>query len=435
MSRPPADDWGGPRERYPDEGRHAPSDVHGDFRDDPHHDEFLSDFHEEHYDDDHDLTLADDVLAQGGHEDEQPMFRQRRRKKRSPLLRIGAIAVALVAVVVGGILGFNAVRGMIPDLELGQSAPEDYEGSGTGEVLVDIPQGAGGGQIGQILYEAGVVASAEAFSNVAAADPRSTGIQPGTYVLAEEMSSSAALEVLVDPSSRQTSGVTIREGLWKDEVFAILADATGNDVADYESIDPESLDLPEAANGELEGFLYPDTYEFSPTSTPEEQLQAMIDLGTRKYAEWGIDGPDLRDIIIKASIVQGEGMFAEDLPKVARVVENRLEDNPETNGKLQMDSTVHFIYQERGKAGTTEEQRQNDSPYNTYVHEGLPPGPINSPGEAAIRAAMEPAPGDWLYFVTVNPSTGETKFAETWEEHQVNVGEFQDWCADNPDSC
>ncbi|HLS46033.1 MAG TPA: endolytic transglycosylase MltG, partial [Ornithinicoccus sp.] len=80
-------------------------------------------------------------------------------------------------------------------------------------------------------------------------------------------------------------------------------------------------------------------------------------------------------------------------------------------------------------------QRQNDSPYNTYVHEGLPPGPINSPGEAAIRAAMEPAPGDWLYFVTVNPSTGETKFAETWEEHQVNVGEFQDWCADNPDSC
>src|SRR5699024_9007659 len=129
--------------------------------------------------------------------------------------------------------------------------------------------------------------------------------------------------------------------------------------------------------------------------------------GKRKYAEIGVPEDELRDVIIKASIVQGEGMFAEDLPKVARVVENRLEDTSETGGRLEMDSTIHFIFQERGKAGTTDEQRQVDDPYNTYVNPGLPPGPINSPGEAAIRAALNPEPGDWLYFVTVNPTTGE----------------------------
>jgi UPF0755 protein len=133
--------------------------------------------------------------------------------------------------------------------------------------------------------------------------------------------------------------------------------------------------------------------------------------------------------------VQGEGQFAEDLPKIARVMENRIEGNSETSGFLQMDSTVHFIYQERGRAGTTEEQRSNDSPYNTYVHPGLPPGPINSPGEDALRAANEPEAGDWVYFVTVNPSTGETKFAETYEEHLANQDEFLQWCEDNPDQC
>ena len=253
--------------------------------------------------------------------------------------------------------------------------------------------------------------------------------------MAEQMSAAAALDRLVDPDARQSTGVTVREGLWTSEVFAILADATGHEVADYEAVDPASLDLPEAANGELEGYLFPDTYEFSPTSTPEEQLQAMIDLGARRYEDLGLADADMHDVIIKASIIQGEGMFAEDLPKIARVMENRLAGDSETNGRLQMDSTIHFIAQERGRAGTTEAQRAVDDPYNTYVHQGLPPGPINSPGAVAIDAAMHPAEGDWLYFVTVNPTTGETVFSNTLDDHNVAVQEFEQWCADNPDSC
>lgn len=441
MSRPPADDWSGtqdhsledpgperatPHEAYPEGDYHHDDVAEGDFE--------HGDYHEDHFHegDFHDESLADDVLAAP---QESQQLRPRRRRKRNPVLRIGALVVAIAVVAVGGFFGFNAVKGMIPSFDLGNGAPEDYEGAGTGEVTVEIPQGAGGAQIGQILADAGVVASAEAFANMAAADQRSTSIQPGTYIMAEQMSSAAALDRLVDPEARQRTGVTIREGLWKDEVFALLADATGHEVADYEAVDPESLDLPEAANGDLEGYLFPDTYEFSPSSTPQEQLQAMIDLGARRYEELGLGDAQMHDVIIKASIIQGEGMFPDDLPKIARVIENRMAGDSETNGHLQMDSTIHFIYQERGKAGTTEEQRANESPYNTYLHTGLPPGPINSPGALAIEAAMHPADGDWLYFVTVNPSTGETVFTNSLAEHDKATEEFQQWCRDNPDSC
>lgn len=436
MSRPPADDWAEDqklREVHPDGQHHH--DAHDDshHHDHAHHDEV---HHDELYPPgEHDESLAHDVLT-GAHEPHEEELRPRRAQRHhNPLLRIGAFAVAAVVVIVGGVVGFNAVRDMVPDLSFGSGAPEDFEGAGSGEVTIEIPEGAGGGQIGQILFDGGVVASAEAFANTAAADPRSAGIQPGTYVVAQEMSAASALERLLDPAARQSTGVTIREGLWEAEVFAVLAEATGNEVADYEAVDPESLELPEAANGNLEGYLFPDTYEFGPSSTPEQQLQAMINLGVQRYAELGLGQDQMHDIITKASIVQAEGLFAEDLPKIARVVENRLKEGSETDGRLQMDSTIHFIHQQRGLVGTTGEQRQADSPYNTYANPGLPPGPINSPGAAAIEAAMNPAEGDWEYFVTVNPDTGETVFTNSYEEHQEYVAEFLQWCEANPDRC
>lgn len=379
--------------------------------------------------DQHDETLADEMLA-GEHE----AHREPPRRRRNPVLRGVALLLALGLVVVAGVVSFNAISGLLPDISLGtQTAAEDYEGSGTGEVLVEIPDGASGGEIGQLLVEQDVVASATAFTAALAADTRGGSIQPGTYRMAEQMSSQAALSRLLDGGFREINGVTIREGLWVAETFAILAEQTGHDVEEYEAIDPADLDLPEAANGELEGFLFPSTYEFPTDAGPQEQLQTMIDQGRAVHSQLGLEGEELREVIIKASIIQGEGMFAEDLPKIARVTENRLEGNSETNGYLQMDSTVHYIYQERGLAGTTEEQRANDDPYNTYYHPGLPPGPINNPGEASIQAALNSEPGDWVYFVTVNPSSGETKFAATYEEHLQNVEEFQRWCQENQD--
>ncbi|MGC5585800.1 endolytic transglycosylase MltG [Ornithinimicrobium sp. W1665] len=379
---------------------------------------------------DHDESLADDVL-----EPEEQLFRRRRRRRRNPVLVGISLLLAGALVVTASVFAVGWMRDLLPDVSIGEPTAQDYEGSGTGEVMVEVPPGAGGGEIAQLLVENDVVASAGAFTAALQADPRSSSIQPGTYRMAGQMSSQAALGRLLDGNFREIDGVTVREGLWVAETFAALAEATGHEVADYEAVDPASLDLPDAAEGELEGFLYPSTYEFGPDTTPEEQLQTLVDQGRQVYADLGIADDELREVIIKASIVQGEGMFSEDLPKVARVVENRLQPNPETNGYLQMDSTVHFIFQERGLAGTTDEQRADDDPHNTYAYPGLPAGPINSPGEEAIRAVLEPEPGDWLYFVTVDPSTGETRFATDWAGHQENVQLFQQWCQDNPDQC
>ena len=125
--------------------------------------------------------------------------------------------------------------------------------------------------------------------------------------------------------------------------------------------------------------------------------------------------------------MQAEAASPEDMAMVAQVLDNRLA----IGMKLQLDTTVNYA---SGKTGitTTAEDRANPSPYNTYYSAGLPPGAISNPGEDALRAVLTPTPGEWLYFVVVNPDTGETRFAATYEEHQANVALFQQWLRDNP---
>ena len=121
-------------------------------------------------------------------------------------------------------------------------------------------------------------------------------------------------------------------------------------------------------------------------------------------------------------------------PQTRKVIDNRLANQLRNGGRLQLDSTVGYAVGRRTLT-TTATERNVNSPYNTYRYGGLPPGPIDSPGKAAIQAALSPADGPWLYFVTVDPSTGETKFATTSAEHQRNVAEFQAWCRNNPGQC
>jgi UPF0755 protein len=149
----------------------------------------------------------------------------------------------------------------------------------------------------------------------------------------------------------------------------------------------------------------------------------------------GVNEADYQKTLIVASIVEGEAGVA-DRGKVARVVENRLE-NPTgpTVGLLQMDSTVNFALQKRGNLTKTEYDSAKSSPYDTYAHKGLPPGPISSPGAAAIEAAAHPTQGPWFYFVTVNYDTGETLFATTQAEHDRNNARRQTWCEENKPKC
>lgn len=370
--------------------------------------------------------------------DEPVVSRAQRRAAAKPKRRggrrMGCLFIAVALVAAAAFAAYTVLRPVVD----GFLESNDYPGPGSGEVQVVVNDGDTGRAIGVTLEKAGVVKSSKAFLEAASADTRSASIQPGTYTLKKQMTAKDALAVLVDNANRNVPRVTIREGLWKNEIFAALSKGTGLPVADYVAAakDPEALGLPATAKGNLEGYLFPSTYEFPAKSTATEQLKTMVAKTVSELEKAGVAEADMERTLIVASIVEGEVSGDADRAKVARVIENRIKTVAAPNyGLLQMDSTVHFAVQKRGRAGTSDADRNSSSPYNTYKVQGLPPGPINSPGAASIAAAASPADGSWLFFVTTDPDTGETKFATTTAEHQRNVQEFQAWCREHSDRC
>ncbi|MFJ7066186.1 endolytic transglycosylase MltG [Streptomyces sp. NPDC101115] len=186
-----------------------------------------------------------------------------------------------------------------------------------------------------------------------------------------------------------------------------------------------ALALPAAAGGNPEGYLFPATYPVGKATTPEALLRYMVDTATKRYAAPGIaegarrHGMSVHQLVIVASIVQAEADTPEDMGKVARVVYNRLAQGM----PLQMDSTINYALG-RDTVDTTHQDTRIDSPYNTYERRGLPPSPIGNPGDQAMGAAVDPADGDWLYFVTVR--RGDTRFTASYPEHQANVADFNE---------
>ncbi|MGW8374298.1 endolytic transglycosylase MltG [Streptomyces sp. ODS28] len=174
------------------------------------------------------------------------------------------------------------------------------------------------------------------------------------------------------------------------------------------------LKLPEAADGDPEGFLYPATYPVDDKTTPKSLVSRMVSTAKERFARYGDDSYDTVKI---ASIVQGEADNPEDMGKVARVIQNRIQQGQ----LLQMDSTINYALG-RSTLNTTHADTRLDSPYNTYRHKGLPPTPINNPGEEALKAAADPPKGDWLFFVTVKP--GDTRFTSSYKQHMKWVDEF-----------
>jgi UPF0755 protein len=361
----------------------------------------------------------------GGRRSERP---RRSSHKPSVWRRLLVIVVALGVLGGGLAVAYTYLRPVIA----GVFEANDYPGPGSGEVEFKVEQGDSGLAIAEGLVKADVVKSSKAYLDAAKNDPKSTGIQPGTYELKKQMSAKDALAVLVDPKHRITTDVTIREGLWASEVYDTLSQQTGVPVSDYEKAakDGAALGLPESAKGNVEGYLFPAVYSFEPGSTAKDQLKAMVAQSVKRLDALGVEPAQMEQVVIVASLVEAEARREEDRPKVARVIENRLAKKM----PLQLDSTVNYAVGKHGIT-TTDEDRASKSPYNTYVRLGLPPGPIGNPGESAIRAAVNPAEGSWLFFVTVNPETGETKFATTYAEHQEYVLEFQAWCQAHKGTC
>lgn len=367
----------------------------------------------------------------------------RRRRKRSRVPGCLAVLVAL-AVIAGGLwwagnAGLAALRGLVED-------PEDFPGPGRGSVVFEVSSGDSSTIICRNLKDDGVVASVDACIAAANANPGSSGIQVGFYELRKEMASDDAFDVLVDPANLVTSSVTVPEGLNTDQIVALLAEGTDFSAQQFQKHldDPAKIGLPDYAGGEAEGYLFPATYAFGPKDKPADMLATMVDRWRQAADEAGLEeaaerlGYTPHELMTVASLVEAEGR-GEDMPKVARVIYNRVEnpDNGVTNGLLQIDAAVNYALGKEPIARLTTDQIDSvsDSPYNTYTQPGLPPGPIEAPGDAAIDAAANPADGPWLFYVTVNLATGETKFTESYDEFLSFRNELDEYCATQSDRC
>lgn len=363
----------------------------------------------------------------------QPPRRQRERHSRRRS-RQNRRTVVVVLVVLGLLAGATFVAVSLAKDVFGggpsglSSGTEDFTGPGHGSVVVTVNGGDTGAAIGQTLVDAGVVASVGAFTSAYSANPNATAIQPGSYQLLLGIPAADAVEALLDPTSKVARKVTIPEGLTAEQILTRISEKTEFTREDLDAAiaDPASIGLPEEAEGNVEGWLFPATYEYQPGDDAASLLAQMTAQTTGILEDRGVPREDWEDVLIEASLIEREAKHDEDRAKMARVIENRLEQG----WTLGIDAAVAYGAGKPGTELTTADLEDESNPYNLRVLPGLPPTPIASPGEKSIDAAIAPADGDWMYWVTVNLETGETKFAETNDEHNQYVAELNDWLAE-----
>lgn len=305
------------------------------------------------------------------------------------------------------IVAFTSVlRAIAP----GPAKAPDFDGSTRGaEVIVHIEKGMTGSDIGILLESKNVVKSSLAYFRAAVVEPRSERIAPGEHRIETQISAKEAIAQLLDPD-RIVNLVRVRDGARLKEIVRELVKAGFDERDVKEAI--EEIKAPQPFKSKLqEGFFYPAFYSFPRETSAQLAINSMLEKFEfmTKELDWRYEQFSPDELLTIASLIEGEGtpdVFA----KVSRVVFNRLK----LGMKLQFDSTVHYILDTRGEISLSLKDTKIKNPYNTYMYQGLPPSPIGSPTLKAIEAALNPAPGDWLYFVTVLP--GETKFTSSYQE-------------------
>ncbi|WP_354643534.1 endolytic transglycosylase MltG [Kitasatospora camelliae] len=360
----------------------------------------------------------------GGEEDNSREAERKRKEKGKKAGRRNRGACLVVALVMlGGFAGAGWWGYGFYQDHFGP--PPDFVGAGTGSVNVEIKPGPGEA-MGRTLKDAGVVKSVKAFITAFGKNSKAGSIQPGTYTLRHEMSAEEAVKELVDSNGGNV--LIISEGRKASEIYAAidgklqLPKGTTANVAKDQAA---GLGLPDYAKGNPEGFLFPARYSVTQGMKPEELLKQMVANSVKHYGDLKLDEAAQKiglqngyQVIIEASILQKEGNDSKDFGKIARVLYNRLNSNA-TQGKLQLDTTLQY---ELGSVKFTKEQMAAKTPYNTYQVKGLPPTPIANPGDDAIKAVLDPTPGDWVYFVAV--SLTDTRFAVTFEDFKKDVKEY-----------
>jgi UPF0755 protein len=366
-----------------------------------------------------------------------------RRRKGRGLKGCVAVLVAVAVLVVGFYVALTQGVAWVSDQFQG---PDDYPGPGTGSVEFTVNEGDTTAQIGRNLKAEGVTKSVQAFIDAAAGEPDAAGIQVGAYELQKQMKASDALEVLIDPANLiGFPTVTIPEGLRVTEIVSTLAEHTDFPESAWNKAleQPDKLGLPDYAEGNAEGYLFPATYEIKPGMKLVAVLKMMVDRWRQAAEEADLEaraaelGHTPGELMIIASLVEAEGR-GDDMPKIARVIYNRLDgpgDQGGTNGTLGIDASIAYgLGLSPGSTELTPEQLAEDTPYNTRINAGLPPTPIEAPGDEAIAAAANPEEGDWYYYVTVDLSTGETKFYEDYDGFLEGREEYKAYC-ETSDRC
>jgi UPF0755 protein len=302
----------------------------------------------------------------------------------------------------------------------------DYQGQGYSSILFEVKPGDTGESIANSLVDQGVVKNFRTVYKLILDE--NPNFYPGTYKLRLHMSSQAALDALVDPSSSVTNRILIKEGLRASVVLDVLSKETGIARSQFRDAanQREAIGLPSDAVS-VEGYLYPATYTFAPNASAVSILKTMISRTQQELDRFGVTDADRHRILTMASVIHAEARLEPDFYKVSRVFYNRIKSGMH----LQSDATVSYGVN-GNTVSTSAADRADNNGFNTYLHPGLPIGPISSPGSLAIDAALNPVDGTWLFFCAINLETGETVFSTTYAEHGRAVALWRAWMKENP---
>ncbi len=349
----------------------------------------------------------------------------------SRILKVIAIGAAIVlagVVVVGGASYLGRVVGdALGPSDVGD-APVDVDPGIP--VTIEIAPGSTGQDIGAILAAQGVVRSALEFEVAVRNVDAAQRLQAGTYDMTTLMDPSEVVAMLVAGPSPSVYRVTVIEGLRINEILVSLAEKTPHTYEEFESalldgsVSTSLVEMPQSPElTDWEGLLFPDTYEFSQSAEPSAILQRMASTMEQRvnsidWTTWEALGHTVYEGVVLASLVETEVLLDEERPLVSSVIHNRLAEGM----KLDIDASVLYA---QGTRDVSEFNRDFESPYNTYLVNGLPPTPIAAPGNASLEAAAAPADSAFFFYV-LSDNDGHHAFAETLDEHNANVAQARE---------
>jgi UPF0755 protein len=339
-----------------------------------------------------------------------------RRGIRDRLPRARAVWIVVAVFVIALLLFANALF-------------QPFHGGGEGEVVFTVKKGESAGAVADRLDEEGIISSGTLFDIRLTLAGHRGDVFAGRYVLEDGMSYSEAIDELTKPPSQRSLAVTVPEGYSREQI-AKLATQSGLE-GSYESASKSSKQLDPGKYGaedapSLEGFLYPSTYELKPKSTAEDLVAAQLTAFEKEFEKVDLDYAESKnltpyDILTIASMIDREVQLAEERDLVSSVIYNRLDQGE----PLGVDATIR--YEDGNFTEPIEASRlEQNTPYNTYTNQGLPPTPIGNPGLAAIKAAANPADTDYLFYVVKPGTCGEHVFSETLEEHTAAQAQYDE---------